>query len=95
MVLPEVKAFEAIPGHGIRGTVDGRAVLLGNRRLFAREGIDTKPAEETMMRLEQEGKTAMLIGADGALAGVIAVADTSSRKPRRRLRRCKMRASRS
>ena len=75
-VLPEVKSFEAIPGHGIRGVVDGKTVLLGNRRLFAREGIDTKPAEETMTRLEHEGKTAMLIGADGTLAGVIAVADT-------------------
>jgi Cu+-exporting ATPase len=74
--LPKIEHFEAIPGHGIRGSVDGRAALLGNRRLFEREGIDTKPAEEIMARLEAQGKTAMLVGLDGALAGVVAVADT-------------------
>ncbi|OGI53376.1 MAG: metal-transporting ATPase [Candidatus Muproteobacteria bacterium RIFCSPHIGHO2_12_FULL_60_33] len=51
-------------------------VLLGNRRLFAREGIRTEAAEAEMTRLEGEGKTAMLVGLDGVLAGVIAVADT-------------------
>ncbi len=74
--LPRITNFEAIPGRGIKGQIEGRAVLLGNRRLFQREGIDTKPAEEVMTRLEHEGKTAMLVGADGRLAGVIAVADT-------------------
>jgi Cu+-exporting ATPase len=51
-------------------------VLLGNRRLFEREGIPTVAVEATMTRLEHEGKTAMLIGADGQLIGIIAVADT-------------------
>ncbi|MBI3777625.1 MAG: heavy metal translocating P-type ATPase [Gammaproteobacteria bacterium] len=74
--LPKVTGFEAIPGHGIQGSVNGRKVLLGNRRLFAREGIKTDTAEEAMTRLEHEGKTAMLVGRDGKLAGVIAVADT-------------------
>ena len=83
LVLPRVTDFEAIPGHGIRGTTapsplvgEGAKVLLGNRRLFAREGIDAAPAEETMTRLEHEGKTAMLVGRGSKLAGVIAVADT-------------------
>ncbi len=76
LMLPKVEGFEAIPGHGIRGSVDGRAALLGNRRLFEREGIDTKPAEEIMAQLEAQGKTAMLVGLDGALAGIVAVADT-------------------
>ncbi|MBI5612221.1 MAG: heavy metal translocating P-type ATPase [Gammaproteobacteria bacterium] len=74
--LPKVTGFEAIPGHGIQGSVDGRQVLLGNRRLLAREGIDAAAAEETMIRLEGEGKTAMLVGLDGALTGIVAVADT-------------------
>jgi len=76
LVLPKVENFESIPGHGIRGNVDGRVTLLGNRRLFEREGIDTKTAEEIMAKLEAQGKTAMLVGLDGALAGVLAVADT-------------------
>jgi Cu+-exporting ATPase len=74
--LPKVTQFEAIPGHGIRGAIDGRTLLLGNRRLFKREGIDTAPAEEAMTRLESEGKTAMLVGCDGTVAGIVAVADT-------------------
>ncbi|MEW5967444.1 MAG: heavy metal translocating P-type ATPase [Pseudomonadota bacterium] len=74
--LPEIKAFEAIPGHGIKGTVGLKNILLGNRRLLAREGVDPTAVEETLTRLEHEGKTAMLVGCDGRLAGVIAVADT-------------------
>ncbi len=76
LALPKVNSFEAIPGHGIRGKVEGRTVMLGNHRLFRREGIDTAAAEQDMVRLEGEGKTAMLVGSDGKLAGVIAVADT-------------------
>lgn len=74
--LPKVSAFEAIPGHGIRGTVNGHLVLLGNRRLFKREGIEPAAAEESLTRLEAEGKTAMLVGCEKTLAGVVAVADT-------------------
>ena len=76
LVLPKVEGFEAIPGHGIRGQVEGRQVLMGNRRLFTREGIATATAETVMTQLEAEGKTAMLVGRDGGLAGIIAVADT-------------------
>jgi Cu+-exporting ATPase len=74
--LSKVTGFEAIPGHGIRGSVDAQKVLLGNRRLFRREGIDPAQAEEAMTRLESEGKTAMLVACDGTLAGIVAVADT-------------------
>jgi Cu+-exporting ATPase len=74
--LLKVEGFEAIPGHGIRGRVDGAEVLLGNRRLFQREGVDAAPVEDRMVQLEAEGKTAMLVARGRALAGVIAVADT-------------------
>jgi len=76
VAVPAVEGFEAIAGHGVRGTADGRAVLLGNRRLLRREKIEPGPAEAEMARLEEQGKTAMLVGVDGRLAGVIAVADT-------------------
>ena len=74
--FPKVEDFEAIPGHGIRGSIGGRIALLGNRRLFEREGINIKLAEESMVKLEAQGKTAMLVGLDGVLAGIVAVADT-------------------
>ncbi|CCQ33489.1 Molybdenum-binding protein [Halorhabdus tiamatea SARL4B] len=74
--VPEPENFENVPGHGIRATVGDSDVLVGNRKLLADEGIDPSPAEETMERLEREGKTAMLVAIDGALAGVVADADT-------------------
>jgi Cu+-exporting ATPase len=76
LVLPKITGFEAMPGHGIRGQVDGQMVLLGNRRLFQRQESDLGAAEEAMARLEAEGKTAMLVGYGGRLIGIIAVADT-------------------
>ncbi|TKX71585.1 heavy metal translocating P-type ATPase [Halorubrum sp. SP9] len=74
--------FENVPGHGVRATVEGDEVLVGNRKLLRDAGIDPSPAAETMERLESEGKTAMLVariraGADdGELLGVVADADT-------------------
>lgn len=74
--LPKVADFEAISGHGIQGAIDGHRVLLGNRRLFRREAVAFTAAESAMTRLESEGKTAMLVGYEGRLTGLIAVADT-------------------
>ncbi len=76
LALSDPEGFEAIPGHGIRAQVGGTAVLLGNRRLMGQAGIPTEPVEAELARLEGEGKTAMLLAAEGRLAGVIAVADT-------------------
>ncbi|MCK9994345.1 MAG: P-type Cu+ transporter, partial [Alphaproteobacteria bacterium] len=74
--LPGVSAFKSIAGHGISGTVEGQPVLLGNRRLLLQEKVSIENAEPDMIRLEREGKTAMLVAANGVLIGVIAVADT-------------------
>jgi len=76
LTLTDPKSFEAIPGHGIRATIGEWHVLLGNRTLMAQAGIDMDLAEDTLGRLEGEGKTAMLLAVDGELAGVVAVADT-------------------
>ncbi|MFI8608027.1 heavy metal translocating P-type ATPase [Pseudomonas sp. NPDC077649] len=76
MHLPKASGIEGIAGHGIAGTVEGRTVWLGNRRLFAREGIASAEAEATLVALEADGKTAMLVGVEQRLLGVIAVADT-------------------
>ncbi|HET7558701.1 MAG TPA: copper-translocating P-type ATPase, partial [Limnochordia bacterium] len=72
----EPAAFEAIAGHGIRATVDGRTVLIGNARLFTQAGVDAEPLLAERARLEGEAKTALLVALDGRPAGVIAVADT-------------------
>jgi Cu+-exporting ATPase len=65
--LLEVQDFEAIPGKGIRGKIEGKEVLLGNRRLIK---------SDLGMELEEQGKTVMLISVDGRVKGAIAVADT-------------------
>ena len=74
--LPKATGINGIAGHGIEGSIDSRKIWLGNRRLFARQGISTEAAEEHLIRLEADGKTAMLVGVDDRLVGVIAVADT-------------------
>ncbi len=74
--VPEPESFEALPGRGVRGRVDGREVLLGNHRLMEEAGVAAAPLAAEAERLEAEGKTAMLLAVDGAPAGVIAVADT-------------------
>lgn len=71
-----VADFDSIPGHGVKGRVDGMPVLLGNRRLMQCEGISLADAQPVMERLEADGKTAMLLAAGGQLAAIIAVADT-------------------
>ncbi|AHG01795.1 molybdenum-binding protein (plasmid) [Halostagnicola larsenii XH-48] len=68
--------FENVPGHGVKATVNGNEVLVGNRKLLRDNGIDPAPAQGTMERLESEGKTAMLVGYEGELVGVVADADT-------------------
>jgi Cu+-exporting ATPase len=74
--LAEPEAFDSIPGQGVEATIDGRAVLLGNRRLMAERGVDIGPLVSEAERLEDEGKTAMFVAADGQALGIVAVADT-------------------
>lgn len=75
--LFEVNNFSAEPGHGVKGNVDGKEVILGNRKLFKKEDVSVESVIGEVERLEQEGKTVMLIGADKKIAGWIAVADTA------------------
>ena len=71
----QVTNFQAVPGHGVRGDVNGVTYYFGNRKLIGTLGIDTGRLERKMRRLEEEGKTAMIL-ADGKEAfGIIAVAD--------------------
>jgi Cu+-exporting ATPase len=74
--LAEPEGFQALRGKGVLVTVDGLPVLVGSRRLVAEHGLDPALLEAEMVRLEKEGKTAMLVAIDQKLAGVVAVADT-------------------
>ena len=75
--VPPATGFEAVPGCGVCVTVDGCAVLLGNRRLLADRHVEVSDAIEARLRtLEDDGQTAMLLATAGRVAAVIAVADT-------------------
>ncbi|MBA2943516.1 copper-translocating P-type ATPase [Paenibacillus sp. CGMCC 1.16610] len=75
--LPEATSFKAIPGFGLEAQVEGSQVLIGTRRLLTEKGVDIgETLLKDMERLEQDGKTVMLVAFDGAYAGFVAVADT-------------------
>ncbi len=84
--LGELTNFEALRGKGVRGVVDGKSVLVGSRALmeehvpnFKAQTSNSKTVaamEDEMRRLENEGKTVMLVAVDGELLGLLAVADT-------------------
>ena len=67
--------FEAVTGKGVRGTVLGRAVALGNTAMMRDMSLDTSTAEEAADVLRAEGKTAMFVAIEGKLSGIVAVAD--------------------
>ncbi|MDO8715759.1 MAG: heavy metal translocating P-type ATPase [Dehalococcoidales bacterium] len=68
--------FESVTGKGIRVSIDGKKLLVGNRRLLDDAGLNTATLEKEAERLAAEGKTSMFIAVDGKPAGVVAVADT-------------------
>lgn len=76
LTLSKVEKFTAIPGHGVAGLIERKKVLLGNRKLMDKEKIDFSLAKSNLERLEEEGKTVMMLGVDGKLVGLIAVMDT-------------------
>jgi Cu+-exporting ATPase len=76
MVLSEPAGFESITGRGVRATVDGHTVLIGNPALLRDAGLEITTLEAKADRLSADGKTPLLIAVDGKPAGVIAVADT-------------------
>jgi Cu+-exporting ATPase len=76
VTLANAEAFEALPGRGVQCTVEGKTVLLGNRRLMEEKSIPIASLEEVLTTLERQGKTAMLLAVSGEPAGVVAVMDT-------------------
>jgi Cu+-exporting ATPase len=76
LTLAEPAGFKAEAGHGVQAEVEGRSVLVGNRRMFEARGIQLNELESEVARLQSEAKTAMLVAVDNHAAGIIAVADT-------------------
>lgn len=71
-----IEGFKAIPGHGVEGSIHGKMYYLGNRKLMEKIAVAEIAAEDRLHKLEDEGKTAMLLASDKKILGIIAVADT-------------------
>jgi len=74
--LAVTEGFSAIPGHGVEAEVDGRSVLLGNRKLMTDRAVVAGDLDSAAAALAADGKTPMYLALDGSLAGLVAVADT-------------------
>ena len=73
--LQPVDLFESVTGKGVKGSVDGKGIALGNRALMADLGVDTSALSETAEKLRADGQTAMFVSVDGEVAGLVGVAD--------------------
>ena len=73
--LGEASDFGSVTGKGVSGTVDGSAVALGNRGLLEDLGIELAGLRERADKLRAGGQTVMFVAVDGAVAGLVGVAD--------------------
>jgi Cu+-exporting ATPase len=73
--LGKADDFEAVTGMGVKGVVDGHQVALGNARLMAELGLDGGPLAAVANARRDEGETVMFVVLDGAIAGLVSVAD--------------------
>ena len=73
--MVEAGDFEAVTGQGVRGTVDGRPVALGNIRLLRDMGLDAGPLIAAADARRDHGETVMFVVIDGAVVGMVSVAD--------------------
>jgi Cu+-exporting ATPase len=86
---PQADGFESKTGLGVSGRVAGRRAIIGNARFLEQEGVDVSAVRDEIARFAAEGKTPLLVAANGRLLGLLAVADRekpSSRTAVERLR---------
>jgi len=74
--IQTVRDFQAVPGQGVRATLNGRNVLVGSEGLMREAGVDFSAAGEAKNALELQGETVLLVASGERLVGLIAVADT-------------------
>ena len=72
--LPQVTGFASLPGAGVRGTVDGRVISVGSQRLFGELSVSPR-LREAAEAAEEQGRTAVLVGWDGAARAALVIAD--------------------
>lgn len=86
---PTLADFQEIPGHGIRATVDKKKVLIGTYKFLSQEEIKLDITLKKIRKLENEGKTVILVAIEGKFAGLFAVADQLKGNANKAVRRLK------
>ncbi len=77
VALVEVENFKAVPGYGVQGQIQGKLYYFGNRKMMTEvANLEVGDANRKLIRLEENGKTAMLLGSEEGVLGIISVADT-------------------
>ncbi len=73
--LAPAAGFQAIAGHGAEGTVGGRHVLLGNRKLMGDRNVDARALDAAAAELAETAQTPVYVAIDGNVAGIVGIAD--------------------
>jgi Cu+-exporting ATPase len=76
LTLIDVDEFNAIPGYGVEARIDGKGILLGNRKFMDERKVSLDGLVPEAERLENDGKTVMFVAENGITVGIVAVADT-------------------
>jgi len=82
ITIPPATDSAALPGRGATAVVNGSTIYIGNPQLFAETSIPTGLADAMLASLQAEGKTAMLVGENDRVIGIIAAADRLRRESR-------------
>jgi Cu+-exporting ATPase len=86
LTIPATTGFQSVTGQGVTGTVEGRAVALGNRKLVDAQRVDLGALADRAEDLRQKGQTVMFVAVDGAAAGFVSAADPIKGSTREALR---------
>ncbi|MFH6564625.1 heavy metal translocating P-type ATPase [Pseudomonas kulmbachensis] len=72
----QVESFEALPGRGVKGMIEGQLFYLGNHRLIQELGLGTSQLDDALTSLERQGKTVVALTSVSQVFALFAVADT-------------------
>jgi Cu+-exporting ATPase len=75
LALKEASGFDSPVGKGVTGRVDGKDMVIGNRRFLAELGVDATAMDAEAERLREDGATAIFVAIDGQISGILAIAD--------------------
>jgi len=81
--IPSARNLEAVTGHGVKATVDGKKIVIGNRSLFKKLSDSINAQVE---KLEKEGNTTMLVERDGEIMGLVSLMDVPRKEAKKTLK---------